>query len=71
MIQYHGYPCENHKVVTEDGYILSVQHIPHGRKRVPRKNKVVFLQHGIIDSSATWVNNLPEQSLGFILADNG
>ena len=71
MIKYHGYPCENHEVVTEDGYILSLQHIPYGRKKVPRKNKVAFLQHGLIDSSATFVNNLPEQSLGFILADHG
>ncbi|XP_057312925.1 gastric triacylglycerol lipase-like [Hydractinia symbiolongicarpus] len=71
MIKYHGYPCENHDVVTEDGYILSLQRIPHGRKEVPPKHEVVFLQHGLIDSSATWVNNLPEQSLGFILADLG
>lgn len=71
IIKYWGYPCENHDIVTEDGYILTVQRIPHGRGG-KQKNKIpVFLQHGLIDSSATWINNPPEESLGFILADNG
>ena len=72
IIKYHGYPCENHDIVTEDGYILSVQRIPHGRHGNGKQNGIpVFLQHGLIDSAVTFINNPPEQSLGFILADNG
>ncbi len=32
---------------------------------------MVYLQHGLLDSSATWVMNFPEQSLAFILHDAG
>lgn len=71
LIRYYGYPCEIHNVTTEDGYILSLHRIPHGRKSRQSKNYPVFLQHGILDSSATFAMNLPHQSLAFILADEG
>ena len=32
---------------------------------------MVFLQHGLSDSSATWVINFANQSLAFVLADSG
>lgn len=70
MIETKGYPCEEHKVLTKDGYILGVFRIPHGRNSTAI-GPPVLLQHGLLDSSTTWVMNYPEQSLGYILADAG
>ena len=59
---------EEHQVSTDDGYILSLVRIPPKNKD---KKKVVLLQHGLLDSAFTWFSNRRDQSLGFILADNG
>jgi pimeloyl-ACP methyl ester carboxylesterase len=75
LIKARGYPEEEHRVITQDGFILSIQRItgPRHSCGTPNANKpVVLLQHGLLDSSAAWVIlDPPEQSLGFILADMG
>ncbi|KXJ24655.1 gastric triacylglycerol lipase [Exaiptasia diaphana] len=73
MIQYNGYPVENHDVITKDGYILSIQRIPygrHGRCKDVDSKPVIFLQHGLLCSSTNWVANLPDESFAFIAADS-
>lgn len=75
IIAYHGYPEEDHWVTTEDNFILSMQRIPRGRTNRFQIESVscpvIFLQHGVIASSADWVSNSPNQSLAFLLADQG
>lgn len=78
-----GYQLEPHYVTTADGYVLGVFRIPRGSAgRHARRARaatidaacarpVVLLQHGLLESSATWVLNDADQSLGFILADDG
>lgn len=60
-----GYPLEEHRVQTADGYLLTMHRIPYGRLSGPAANKpVVFLQHGLLCSSADWVLAGPEKGLG-------
>ncbi|KAM0886002.1 hypothetical protein ACQ4PT_029974 [Festuca glaucescens] len=74
-VEPFGYKCEEHTVTTEDGYILSLQRIPSGRGGASAASgggKVpVLLQHGLMMDGLTWLMNSPNESLGFILADNG
>ncbi|KRY57617.1 Gastric triacylglycerol lipase [Trichinella britovi] len=70
IIVREGYRCEEHSVITEDGYILRLQRIPNDGHRSGKKLPVV-LQHGLLQSASDWVLNSRNHSLGFILADAG
>ncbi|XP_010928519.1 triacylglycerol lipase 2 [Elaeis guineensis] len=72
-VEIYGYECEEHTVTTEDGYILSMQRIPNGRLGTPTSGSKtpVLLQHGLLMDGITWLLNSPDESLGYILADNG
>ncbi|NXY39664.1 LIPM Lipase, partial [Pomatorhinus ruficollis] len=72
-ILFRGYPSEEYEVMTEDGYFLSLNRIPHGREdaglsglRTP-----VLIVHGFCLEGGDWVDNFPDSSLAFILADAG
>ncbi|KAH6799153.1 alpha/beta-Hydrolases superfamily protein [Perilla frutescens var. frutescens] len=61
-----GYPYEAIRVVTDDGYVLLLERIPRRDSR-----KVVYLQHGILDSSMGWVSNGVVGSPAFAAFDQG
>jgi hypothetical protein len=47
LIESKGYPCEEHKVMTKDGYTLGVFRIPSGRNGSSSSlGRPVLLQHG-------------------------
>eukprot|EP00106_Octopus_bimaculoides_P014318 XP_014781760.1 PREDICTED: gastric triacylglycerol lipase-like [Octopus bimaculoides] len=73
LITSKGYPCEVHTVLTEDGFYLEMQRIPHGIKDNDMKKvrPVVFLQHGVLGSSTNFLTNLANESLAYLLADAG
>ncbi|XP_049765584.1 lipase 3-like [Schistocerca cancellata] len=74
LLKKYGYPCEEHVVETEDGYILRMFRIPYGKASplVPGERKpAVLVQHGLMNSADDWVIMGPNASLAYILADKG
>lgn len=80
MIRNNGYHAEEYTMKTSDGYFLTLHRIPYGKKSpclneytlTPEcKRPVVFLQHGLISSSADYLISGPENGLAYILADAG
>ena len=71
IIEGKGYIPNEYIVKTKDEYFLTLYRIRSRNALAPNDKKVVFLQHGFLDSAHTWISNLANQSLGFILADAG
>jgi len=72
LIEDRGYGAAAYTVTTSDGYILTLHRITSSPKSPQADGKpVVFLQHGILCSSADWLLIPTETSLGFMLADAG
>ncbi|KAL3195952.1 hypothetical protein MRX96_045436 [Rhipicephalus microplus] len=76
LIVSKGYPVEEHTVVTTDDYVLNMQRIPRGRYEpdvlhTNNSKPAVLVVHALAVSSADFVMNFPDQSLGFLLADAG
>ncbi|KAF1334313.1 Lipase, partial [Globisporangium splendens] len=77
LVAKRGYAIEEHKVTTSDRYVLTMYRLPKSYDETQRNvsaapNKpAVYLIHGLLDSSYTYVLNFRTQSLAYILADAG
>ncbi|KAI8899734.1 Alpha/Beta hydrolase protein [Globomyces pollinis-pini] len=73
LIPFWGYPCEEHQVVTQDGYHITLFRIPYSRKSTTTSPSPypVILWHGLANCSSLFVAGCPESSLAFVLSDAG
>ena len=59
IVSYYGYNLQEHQVQTPDGYILSVHRVSQEESsesaQKQRNRPVIFLQHGLMCSSAEWL----------------
>ena len=70
----YGFQYQEHKVTTEDGYILTVGRIPGlmNEGSVPEGSKpAIILQHGMGANMMQWILNTPETTHAFFLARAG
>ncbi|KAF2891970.1 hypothetical protein ILUMI_14203, partial [Ignelater luminosus] len=55
LIQKYGYPSETYTNQSKDGYLLEIHRIPYGKAGPSENRPAVYLQHGLLCSSADWV----------------
>nr|XP_024933397.2 triacylglycerol lipase 1 isoform X2 [Ziziphus jujuba var. spinosa] len=72
LIQPSGYPCSEYTIQTKDGFLLGLQRVSSSAGSIrEQRGPPVLLLHGLFMAGDAWFLNSPEESLGFILADNG
>lgn len=67
----YGYSFEKHKVLTPDGYILTLWRIPKKINERHKKSQPVLFLHGLLDNGFTWLFKDLKQNLPIMLADEG
>ncbi|KAK9887093.1 hypothetical protein WA026_020037 [Henosepilachna vigintioctopunctata] len=71
LIMKYGYPVEIHEITTEDGYILTMYRIPHGKGGSGVNKKPYLLMHGMFGQAENFiVAGIHDGSLAYMLADN-
>ncbi|XP_053675174.1 uncharacterized protein LOC128725421 [Anopheles nili] len=68
LIAKYGYPVESHEATSADGYIIALTRIP---PRKQRHRLPILLVHGLLASSADFLIIGPNNSLAYLLADQG
>ena len=69
IVESSGFLFEDHKVTTDDGYILTLFRIRS--KNFESGSPAVLLQHGIFDTADAWVMHDADKAPAFVLASQG
>jgi len=71
MCAKYGFQYEEHEVVTDDGYHLTMLRIPGRIGDFTTGKPPIILQHGITDSADTWIMNYDTVAPAFQSARDG
>lgn len=73
QIESRGYLYEEHKIVTDDGYILTAFRVPGKKTEMVGEiiRQPVIMQHGLIDDGGTWFFNNNTLDISLELVDLG
>ncbi|CAK1590794.1 unnamed protein product [Parnassius mnemosyne] len=67
----YGYKSEEHTVITEDGYVLTLFRIPRGKNcHFTVRRTPVLIMHGLLLSSDSWIDSGPEAGLAYLISDD-
>ncbi|KPJ09861.1 Lipase 1 [Papilio machaon] len=67
----YGYPAEEHRLLTQDGYILTVFRMAGTRRNGGAGAPPVILMHGLLQSADAWLDAGPGAGLAYLIADAG
>ena len=68
----YGYSFQEHRVVTDDGYVLPLFRISGKLNEKLIEKPPIFIIHGIFDTGFTYfIKAHPEKNLGFLLSNMG
>ncbi|KAG8135371.1 hypothetical protein E2320_008394, partial [Naja naja] len=70
ILQYHGYPNEEHEILTNDGYFLTINRIL-GRKALEKtaSQPVVLLMPGLLTACGIWLANMLALMFGWQITE--
>ena len=72
ICQENGFAVEQHSVTTTDGYVLGIFRIPGDIGEEANTGKpVIIFQHGLLDSSDSWIMNTAENAPAFVASRAG
>ena len=61
QVRINGYQLEEHKIITEDGFILTAFRVPGKLSEAAPvrdgKKTPIYMQHGLLDDGGTWFFN--------------
>ncbi|KAJ1525554.1 hypothetical protein ONE63_010359 [Megalurothrips usitatus] len=71
VVTEHGYPVEEYKVNTTDGYVITIFRIPPSQACLqPNKTvRAVFIMHGLLSSSTDWCAPPANRAIPYLLSN--